>query len=59
MYAYGPKPEYDRSAWLNEKYQLGLELPNLPYLIDDEVKLTETVAIMKYICVKWAPDMLY
>ena len=43
---------------MNEKFSLGLELPNLPYLLDDEVKLTETVAIMKYICAKWKPELL-
>jgi len=44
--------------WLNEKQTLGLEFPNLPYLLDEEVKLTETVAIMKYICAKWAPELV-
>ena len=33
-------------------------MPNLPYLIDEEVKLTETVAIAKYICAKWKPELL-
>lgn len=60
MYAYGPGPDYDRGSWLNEKFTLGLELPNLPYMIDgDDIKLTETAAIMKYICAKWNPDMLH
>jgi hypothetical protein len=59
IYAYGPGPEYDRSAWYNEKQTLGLELPNLPYLLDDDIKMTETVAIMKYICAKWNPDLLH
>lgn len=57
MYAAGPGPEYSRAAWLDEKFNLGLELPNLPYLIDDEIKLTETAAIMKYICAKWMPEL--
>lgn len=57
MYAAGPKPEYSRQAWLDEKFNLGLEFPNLPYLIDDEIKLTETAAIMKYICAKWMPEL--
>jgi glutathione S-transferase len=30
----------------------------LPYLIDEEVKLTETLAIAKYICAKWRPELL-
>ncbi len=58
QYAAGPGPEFDRSEWLKEKFALGLDLPNLPYLIDDEIKLTETMAIMKYICAKWKPELL-
>jgi hypothetical protein len=58
MYKYGPAPDFDRSDWFNEKETLGLDLPNLPYLIDDEIKLTETAAIMKYICAKWSPELL-
>ena len=40
------------------KDNLGLKFPNLPYFIDGETKLTETNAIMKYICNKWNPDLL-
>lgn len=58
MYRAGPPPEYDRSDWLNEKFNLGLPLPNLPYLIDEDARLTETVAIMKYIAGKWKPELL-
>lgn len=58
MYAAGPAPDFDRSEWLNEKYTLGLDFPNLPYLIDDGVRLTETAAIMKYLCSKWRPELL-
>ena len=59
-YAAGPAPDFDRSQWLNDKFTLGLPLPNLPYLIDEngEVKLTESMAIMKYICAKWKPELL-
>lgn len=32
-----------------DKVKLGLEFPNLPYLINGDFKLTESVAIMKYI----------
>jgi len=35
-YPIGPAPDYDRSEWLNEKFHLGLEFPNLPYFIDGE-----------------------
>ena len=58
LYDVGPAPEYSRDAWLNEKFTLGLDYPNLPYMIDEDFKLTETVAIMKYICAKWKPELL-
>ena len=32
--------------------------PNLPYLFDEDVKLSETIGIMKYICKKWRPALL-
>lgn len=37
---------WDRSDWTEEKSQLGLDFPNLPYLIDDEtgVKLVQSDA---------------
>ena len=34
------------------KNTLGLELPNLPYLIDGDFKLTQSAAILKYIARK-------
>ncbi|CAF4764774.1 unnamed protein product [Rotaria sp. Silwood1] len=49
MYQMGDAPEYNRDDWLNEKYQLGLDFPNLPYLIDGEVKLTQSNAILYYL----------
>ena len=35
--------------WRGVKYNLGLKYPNLPYLVDGNVKLTESLAIMKYL----------
>jgi glutathione S-transferase len=58
MYRAGPPPEYDRSEWLDEKFNLGMPFPNLPYLHDEDVKLSETAAIMKYIAGKWKPELL-
>ena len=51
-YAYGPAPDYDRSAWLKEKNTLGLEFPNLPYYIEEDVKLTQSITIMRYLARK-------
>ena len=58
MYEVGDGPDFDRSSWLDVKQTLGFEYPNLPYLIDGKVKLTETVAIMKYIAKKYKPELL-
>lgn len=52
LYSCGPPPDCDRSAWLNEKFNLGLDFPNLPYLIDGDVKLTQSLAIMRYLARK-------
>lgn len=51
-YVCGPPPDYDRSSWLNEKFTLDLDFPNLPYYIDGPVKLTQSAAILHYIARK-------
>jgi len=58
MYEVGDGPDFDRSSWTNVKDTLGLDFPNLPYLIDGNCKLTETKAIMKYVAKKYKPDLL-
>ncbi|RXG72001.1 Glutathione S-transferase 2, partial [Armadillidium vulgare] len=52
LYEFGPAPDYDRSQWRKEKFELGLEIPNLPYYIDGDVKLTQSVAILRHIARK-------
>uniref|UniRef100_A0A8I5TMC4 Glutathione S-transferase n=1 Tax=Pongo abelii TaxID=9601 RepID=A0A8I5TMC4_PONAB len=51
-YMMGDAPDYDRSQWLNEKFKLGLDFPNLPYLIDGTHKITQSNAILCYIARK-------
>jgi len=58
MYECGDAPDFDRSSWLDVKFTLGLDFPNLPYYIDEDVKLTESGAITRYICAKHNPDLL-
>jgi glutathione S-transferase len=48
-----------RASWLDEKNTLGLDFPNLPYFKDtDGFQMTETAAILQYICDKWNPALL-
>jgi len=41
----------DPSQWFGagDKAKLGFDFPNLPYLINGDFKLTESIAIAKYI----------
>ena len=48
-YVQGGPPDYDRSSWLSVKETLGMQFPNLPYLIDGDLKLSQSAAIMKYL----------
>jgi len=41
-----------------DKMTLGLDFPNLPYIIDGDFSMTESKAITYYICDKWAPQLL-
>jgi glutathione S-transferase len=53
LYEQGEAPEFSREAWLSEKQNLGLDFPNLPYLIEGDVKITESHAILRYISNKY------
>ena len=43
----------------DDKINIGLDFPNLPYLLDGEYNLTESAAIQRYIIKKWGnPELL-
>ena len=44
--------------WNVKKHHLGLDFPNLPYLVDGQVRLSESKSIMKYLCGKHRPELL-
>ena len=56
-YVLGDAPTFNSEPWTSVKFTLGLDFPNLPYFVDGEVKLTESLAIMRYIMNKWAPEL--
>mmetsp|Transcript_22366 Transcript_22366/g.34626 ORF Transcript_22366/g.34626 Transcript_22366/m.34626 type:complete len:138 (+) Transcript_22366:228-641(+) len=57
-YQEGPPPTFSQEEWLRDKFLMGLDFPDLPYFIDGEVRITEAVAIQKYIAAKWGPKLL-
>ena len=49
----------DGDLWFkDEKHNLGLNFPNLPYLVDDDYNISEAAAVQRYICSKWKPELL-
>jgi len=50
--ACGPPPTFDKSCWFDNKFNLGLDFPNLPYYKDDDVAITQSNAILKHIARK-------
>ncbi|XP_064092325.1 glutathione S-transferase Mu 4-like isoform X2 [Macrobrachium nipponense] len=54
-YPVGPAPNYDKKEWNADKYSIGLDFPNLPYYVDDDVKITQSKAILRYL--GWKHDL--
>jgi len=46
---YTQKLYRDPEEWKHDKKELGFKYPNLPYIIDDSKKMSETLALMTYI----------
>eukprot|EP00164_Ancoracysta_twista_P002285 GFYU01003026.1.p1 GENE.GFYU01003026.1~~GFYU01003026.1.p1 ORF type:complete len:227 (-),score=71.64 GFYU01003026.1:214-894(-) len=60
VYDIGGPPEYSakESTYFGEKFNLGLDFPNLPFLFDGDLKISQTNAIMAYICRKYKPELV-
>ncbi|XP_026533700.1 glutathione S-transferase 2-like isoform X1 [Notechis scutatus] len=48
----GIVPNMDMTDWTSVKEKLGLDFPNLPYLIDGDRKISQSNAILRYIARK-------
>lgn len=53
LYEQGDGPEFSREAWTSVKESVGLDFPNLPYYMDDDVKMTQSNTIVRYIAGKY------
>ena len=55
----GDAPNYNIESWTEVKSTLGLDFPNLPYMIDpnQDVKITDALAIMTFLCKQYAPEL--
>ncbi|CAG2181870.1 unnamed protein product [Oppiella nova] len=42
----------NRDTWLKDKPNLGLDFPNLPYYLDGDIKLSQSLTILKYLARK-------
>lgn len=57
-YTQGPAPSFDTSAWTDAKDDLGMSFPNLPYFLDGDFKISETMAIAQYIGLRYKPEFV-
>lgn len=56
-YVQGPAPDFDISSWTNAIEGLHMDFPNLPYFIDGDMKISETLAILDYIANQYGPHL--
>ncbi|XP_017489950.1 PREDICTED: glutathione S-transferase B-like [Rhagoletis zephyria] len=51
QYNFGRTDE-ERAEWLKEKFHLGLDFPNLPYWQEGDLKLTQSLTILRHLAAK-------
>eukprot|EP00922_Rhytidocystis_sp_ex-Travisia-forbesii_P014518 GHVS01021709.1.p1 GENE.GHVS01021709.1~~GHVS01021709.1.p1 ORF type:complete len:152 (+),score=16.71 GHVS01021709.1:203-658(+) len=50
--------QWDRREWTDVKSHLGLDFPNLPWMVDGDLRLTESTAIIRHVARKYKPELL-
>lgn len=58
MYGDSERASATKEDYQTTKFNMGMDFPNLPYLWDGDLKITEMDAVMHYICTKWNKDLL-
>jgi glutathione S-transferase len=58
VYPQAKEEDGGETTWASQKSKLGLESPNMPYWIDDSIKLSESKAILMYVIRKYAPTLI-
>lgn len=57
QYEVGDAPEFSREAWTSVNQTLGLDFPNLPYIIDGDLRISESGAVLRYVVNKYGPHL--
>jgi len=47
---------FTSGEWQKDKFNLGLDFPNLPYLFDGDVRITQSTTILRYLAEKYHLD---
>ena len=58
MYEQGDGPNYSVECWTAVKNTLKLDFPSVPYLIDEETRLTDPYAMTIYLANSYCPELL-
>ncbi|OXA53612.1 glutathione S-transferase Mu 1 [Folsomia candida] len=58
VYTQGKEGDGGESTWKHQKTRIGLDSPNLPYWIDDSIKLSESRAVLMYVIRKYKPSLI-
>jgi glutathione S-transferase len=57
-YELGGPPDYSKADFRNAKDGLDMPFANLPYVIDGEIRVAQSLACSRYICRQWGPELL-